>query len=93
MEDALPDMYRVGLVQMASSPDPDENLRRAAERVAEAARRGAQVVCLPELFRTVFLPARGPFAVRSGRARAGSHHRAPGRGGPRRRRRRHRQRL
>jgi N-carbamoylputrescine amidase len=39
---------------MACSPDPDENLRRAGERVREAARRGAQVVCLPELFRTQY---------------------------------------
>jgi N-carbamoylputrescine amidase len=50
----LPDVYRVGLVQMASSPDPEDNLRRASERVAEAAERGAQVVCLPELFRTQY---------------------------------------
>ncbi|HKD14659.1 MAG TPA: nitrilase-related carbon-nitrogen hydrolase, partial [Candidatus Angelobacter sp.] len=39
---------------MACSPDPDENLRRAGERVREAARMGAGVVCLPELFRTQY---------------------------------------
>jgi N-carbamoylputrescine amidase len=44
--------FGVGLVQMACGPDPDVNLARAADFVAEAARNGAQVVCLPELFRS-----------------------------------------
>jgi N-carbamoylputrescine amidase len=43
--------YSVGLVQMSCSPDPDENLEKAARRVREAASQGAQIVCLPELFR------------------------------------------
>lgn len=43
---------RIGLVQMASSVDPQANLQAAAARVAEAARRGAQVICLQELYRT-----------------------------------------
>ena len=59
----MPDVYRVGLVQMASSPDPDDNLRRACEFVAEAARRGAQVVCLPELFRTQYFCQREDAAL------------------------------
>ncbi len=46
--------FRIGLVQMAATADPDENLRRAAARVEEAAERGAQVVCLPELFRSQY---------------------------------------
>jgi N-carbamoylputrescine amidase len=37
---------------MRCSTDPSENLRRACDGLREAARRGAQVVCLPELFRT-----------------------------------------
>jgi len=44
--------FRVGLVQMACGLDPDANLSRAAGFVAEAAGKGAQVVCLPELFRS-----------------------------------------
>jgi N-carbamoylputrescine amidase len=44
--------FAVGLVQMRCSIDPDDNLRRAREALREAARRGAQVACLPELFRT-----------------------------------------
>jgi N-carbamoylputrescine amidase len=46
--------FRVGLIQMACSPDPRENLSRAAERIREAASRGAEIVCLQELFRTQY---------------------------------------
>jgi N-carbamoylputrescine amidase len=49
-----PRRYRVGLVQMACSANPAENLARASAGVAEAARRGADVVCLQELFRTPY---------------------------------------
>ncbi len=40
----------LGLVQMSMCPDPAENLARASALVADAAARGAQLVCLPELF-------------------------------------------
>jgi N-carbamoylputrescine amidase len=46
--------FTIGLIQMACAPDPAENLARALDRVAEAARRGAQVICLPELFRSQY---------------------------------------
>src|SRR5437870_5456795 len=53
MTDARPPAkYKVGLVQMAMSADPDENLQHAIDRVEEAARQGARLVCLPELFRS-----------------------------------------
>ena len=55
--------YRVGLVQMAMSFDPDENLRSAARKVEEAARQGAEVVCLPELFRTPYFCQREDAAL------------------------------
>ncbi len=42
----------VGLVQMRCGEDPAENLARAVERIEEAARRGARIVCLQELFRS-----------------------------------------
>ncbi len=51
---ATPQRFNVALVQMACTPDPEENLRRATARVEEAAERGAQVVCLPELFRSQY---------------------------------------
>jgi N-carbamoylputrescine amidase len=47
-------VVRVGLAQMACSPDPAANLKKALARVTEAARRGAQIVCLPELFRSQY---------------------------------------
>jgi len=46
--------FRVGLVQMAMSADPRENEEKAAARVEEAARLGAEVVCLPELYRSPY---------------------------------------
>jgi N-carbamoylputrescine amidase len=46
--------FKVGLVQMGMSADPAENLQRAVAKVAEAAKMGAEVVCLPELFRSPY---------------------------------------
>lgn len=42
----------LGLVQMACNQTPEANLATALDRIAEAASRGAQVICLPELFRS-----------------------------------------
>src|SRR6266481_7065209 len=39
---------------MQCGPDPDRNLAHALEQVRQAARQGANVVCLPELFRTQY---------------------------------------
>jgi N-carbamoylputrescine amidase len=46
--------FRVGLVQMSMSASPEENVEKAAARIEEAAREGAQVVCLPELYRSPY---------------------------------------
>src|SRR5512138_2203477 len=46
--------FKVGLVQMAMSTDPQANLDKAAAKIEEAARKGAQVVCLPELYRSPY---------------------------------------
>ncbi len=46
--------YKIGAVQMSMSEDPAANLAKAMARVEEAAGQGAQVVCLPELFRTPY---------------------------------------
>jgi N-carbamoylputrescine amidase len=46
--------FSVGLVQMAVGPQPKENLSRASTKIEEAARNGAQVICLPELFQSQY---------------------------------------
>lgn len=46
--------FTVGLVQMSCSTDVGENLDKAVARVREAAAKGAQIVCLPELFRSQY---------------------------------------
>src|SRR5579872_3537645 len=39
---------------MSCGPEPEQNLEKALSRTAEAAGRGAKVVCLPELFQTQY---------------------------------------
>jgi len=46
--------FRIGLIQMSCSLDPAENLAKAEWRIREAAGRGAQIVCLQELFRSQY---------------------------------------
>lgn len=53
-EEILADNFRVGLVQMSATPDPDKNLQKAVDGLQQAAAKGAQIVCLPELFRTQY---------------------------------------
>jgi len=55
--------FRVGLIQLSCTPDPDENLNKAVARMSEAAKNGAQVVCLPELFRTQYFCQREDAAL------------------------------
>lgn len=59
----FPDRYRVALIQMSMSSEPEENLRKALECIGEAAARGAQVVCLPELFQTQYFCQREDAAL------------------------------
>jgi N-carbamoylputrescine amidase len=47
-----PGKVKVGLVQMSCSNDPAANLATAMTRIEAAARKGAQVICLQELFRS-----------------------------------------
>jgi N-carbamoylputrescine amidase len=46
--------YNVALVQMSMGPDPEANMASAVRHIREAARLGADIVCLPELFRTQY---------------------------------------
>ena len=50
----MADKFTVGLIQRRCSLDPDENLARTIAGIRQAAKRGAQIVCLQELFRTQY---------------------------------------
>src|SRR5882762_2694438 len=47
-------MTKIALVQMRCGPDPDKNFARALDFIRAAAKRGAAIVCLPELFRSQY---------------------------------------
>lgn len=46
--------FKIAVIQMKMSSDPARNLSAAVKRVAQAARAGARIICLPELFRTPY---------------------------------------
>jgi N-carbamoylputrescine amidase len=58
-----PARFKIGLVQMSMTADPAANLARATAKVKEAAVGGATVVCLPELFRTLYIGQREDHAL------------------------------
>lgn len=51
---AHPRNYTVGLLQFQVTPDPEENTRKALSWFEKAAAEGAQVVCLPELYKSQY---------------------------------------
>jgi N-carbamoylputrescine amidase len=70
----------LGLVQMRCQPDPEANLENAVDRIRQAAKAGAQIICLQELFRSQYFcqrqdpsifdlaePVPGPTTERLGR--------------------------
>ncbi len=46
----------LGLIQMSMTERKEENLQKASNMIKEAAKKGAQVVCLPELFTSPYFP-------------------------------------
>ena len=44
--------FSVGLIQIALSKNQDDNLKKAVAWIEKAAEKGAEVICLPELFRS-----------------------------------------
>jgi N-carbamoylputrescine amidase len=46
--------YKIGLIQMSMGADPEANFAAAIDRIRQAAAQGANIVCLPELFRTQY---------------------------------------
>src|ERR1700753_66371 len=45
---------KVGMVQMACSAGKQENLEKAIGKIREAAQKGAQIICLQELFTSLY---------------------------------------
>jgi N-carbamoylputrescine amidase len=46
----MPSKFTVGLVQMKCTTNRDDNLSRAIQKIRDASGRGAQIICLHELF-------------------------------------------
>jgi len=46
------EIVTLGLIQMSAGEKTKDNLAKAMERIAAAAKKGAQIVCLQELFRS-----------------------------------------
>ena len=46
--------FKIGLVQMSCSTDTEENLKKAVAGIREAASKGAEIICLQELFRSQY---------------------------------------
>ena len=50
----MADKFTIGLVQMKCTKSAEENLSRATDKIREAAKRGAQIISLHELFRSEY---------------------------------------
>ncbi len=51
----------LGLVQMSMTDGKQENLYKALKMISDAAKKGAQIICLPELFTTLYFPQKEKF--------------------------------
>src|SRR5271166_4391712 len=61
---ALPERnFHIGVVQMSCTPEPEQNLERAIAHLRDAAAKGAELVCLPELFLTQYFCQREDVAL------------------------------
>src|ERR1039458_7095976 len=54
MKRAPAQTVKLGLIQTACSADPDANLKKTLALAERAARRGAQIICTQELFRSQY---------------------------------------
>jgi N-carbamoylputrescine amidase len=50
----MSDKYTIGLLQLAFSADTNDNLKKTISWVEKAAKQGAKVICLPELYRSQY---------------------------------------
>ena len=46
----------IGIIQNAASDNAAANMRKTAEKISLAAEKGAQIICLQELYRTLYFP-------------------------------------
>src|SRR3954465_2829315 len=51
---AKTNIVKVGLIQMSCDQKPEANLKKAIARIGDATKKGAQIVCLQELFRSQY---------------------------------------
>lgn len=47
-------MTKIALIQMRCGPEPQKNFVRAIDFIRDAAKNGAEIICLPELFRSQY---------------------------------------
>ncbi len=45
---------RIGLIQLSCGSVPETNLDKAAQRIRQTAELGARIICLPELFKSLY---------------------------------------
>jgi N-carbamoylputrescine amidase len=50
----MAEMTKIALIQMRCGAKPEENFSRAVAFIRDAARQGAQIICLPELFQSQY---------------------------------------
>ena len=50
----IPGKFTIGLIQMALGADLNANLKKAISMIERAAKQGAEVICLPELFKSKY---------------------------------------
>ncbi len=50
----MADTAKIALVQMRCGTDPEKNFAHALDFIRDAAKKGAAIVCLPELFRSQY---------------------------------------
>ncbi len=55
--------FHIGIVQMSCTPEPEQNLARAIAHIRDAAGKGAEIICLPELFQTQYFCQREDIAL------------------------------
>src|SRR5262245_6542636 len=58
-----PSKFTLGLIQMRCEAAPSANLDKAVARIEQAAKTGADVICLPELFRSHYFCQRADAAL------------------------------